>query len=140
MEGIKKTSMNKKEFYGKQYIQCIDPEWCQDGYLDFTIVVDSKMLLDQNFGFNVEKVIEEEYNKTDLGCFWCTDRGFTWLWVIAGTHNPITERTRRKQIGRFHLLDSETESVMPNTKYWREFKKGIVPLIEQIMKKELQKK
>lgn len=124
----------------KNFIQCIDPEWCQDGHLDFAIVIDSEMLLEPKFGFGINKIKEEEYNKTSLGTFWCADTGFTWLWAIASSRNPITERTRRTEIGSFNLWDSETGNVMPNTKIWRKFKKEITPMINKIMKKEVQKR
>ena len=126
----------KEKFYGEHYILGYDAEWCQDDQLDFVIEISSDMLLDPKFGFNIDEVYMDSYNETDLGVFWCTDSNqgkFTWLWAIASPYHPITEKTRRKHIGSFHLFDTETCSTMPNTKAWKEFKKGITPMIDAMM-------
>lgn len=126
-----------EKFYGEKYIECVDAEWCQDNYLDFAIVVKTDILLDPKFGFNIKEIKNEDYNKTDLGTFWCANN-CTWIWAIASSY-PITENTRRTQIGSFNLWDSETGNIFPNTKIWREFKKGITPRLNSIMKEELKK-
>ena len=129
----------KERFYGEKYINSIDAEWCQDGHLDFAIVVKNEILLDPEFGFNVDSVIPNEYNHTDLGTYWCND-DTTWIWAIASSYNPITEKTRRKHIKHFNLFDSESATIIHNTKIWNVFKKGITPMIDKIIQKELSSK
>lgn len=141
---MKARKLCKETFYGEKYLESITPEWHDDGVLDFTIDLKAEILLDPKFGFNIKVLPEKEgYIDTDLGTYYYTTGGskefFIWLWAIPSHYNSITERTRRTKIGTFHLLDEETCTLIPNTKTWNEFKRGIRPLLNSIMIKEIEK-
>ena len=130
-----------------KYIKDIGCEWHEDGKMDFWIELDVKILKDPEYGFKYlyldEKRFEikddpafifenEEYLNTDVGTFYCRD-GLIWIWAIP--EKQITDKTRRKRVGKFYLTTSEGDDI-PNTQAWKVLKREIAPELDKLWEEE----
>lgn len=117
----------------------VDGEWCGEGILDFAITFEAGLLKDKELGIAAYQD-DGDAIKTDIGYFYTGDadqNGIRRSWFWACCRNSITEGSvgRRSKIGNFFLTDSESAGSIPNNKFFREFKKAIIPYLEEEMRR-----